>query len=270
MQNVSHAKRIVVKVGTSTLTHDNQKTNLRSVRALCRTLADLKNEGRDVILVSSGAISAGTAKLKLAERPKEMRLKQAAAAVGQCELMHLYDNCFEEYGQTVAQVLLTNDCIDDPQRRENVANTFESLLELGAIPIVNENDTVSVEEITDVIFSENDTLSAIVARLCKADLLIRLSDIDGLYDGDPREHPDASLIPVVYEMTPRIRKAAAGSGTNRGKGGMITKINAAEVVTQAGIPMIIMNGSDPENLYKIFDGESIGTLFLPQEKEETE
>ncbi|MCX7614145.1 MAG: glutamate 5-kinase [Clostridiales bacterium] len=263
MGDVRSARRIVVKIGTSTLTHDSGRLNLRQIGALSRVLADIKNEGREVIIVTSGAIAAGVAKLKLPERPKEMRLKQAAAAVGQCELMHIYDNFFEEYGHTVAQVLLTKDDVDVPERRQNVINTFESLLELGTIPIVNENDTVSVDEIMELTFGENDTLSVIVAKICSADLLIILSDIDGLFDEDPRENPDAHLIPVVYELTDRIRQAASGAGTERGSGGMITKLNAAEKASEAGIPMIITNGSNPELLYGIFKNEPVGTLFLP-------
>jgi len=263
LEDVRCAHRIVVKIGTSTLTHETGRLNLRQIGALCRVLADIKNEGREVVIVSSGAIAAGVAKLKLPERPKEMRLKQAAAAVGQCELMHIYDNFFEEYGHTVAQVLLTRDDVDTPERRQNVINTFESLLEMGAIPIVNENDTVAVDEIKDHTFGENDTLSVVVAKICSADLLIILSDIDGLYDENPRENPNARLIPVVYELTDRIRHAAAGAGTERGSGGMVTKLVAAEEATKAGIPMIITNGKSPELLYGIFRNEPVGTLFLP-------
>ncbi|MDP4108497.1 MAG: glutamate 5-kinase [Bacillota bacterium] len=263
MEDIKNVHRIVVKIGTSTLTHDSGRMNLKHISALVRVLSDIKNEGREVIIVSSGAIAAGVAKLKLPERPKEMRQKQAAAAVGQCELMHIYDNLFEEYGHTVAQVLLTKDDIDSPERRQNVINTFESLLEYGTIPIVNENDTVSVDEIMELTFGENDTLSVIVAKICSADLLIILSDIDGLFDEDPRENPNARLIPVVYELTDRIRNSASGAGTERGKGGMVTKLKAADEAAKSGIPMIITNGSNPELLYGIFNNESVGTLFLP-------
>ena len=273
MSDVRDAHRIVIKVGSSTLTHESGRLNLRRINALARVLSDLRNAGREVILVSSGAIAAGVAKLKLSERPREMRGKQAAAAVGQCELMHIYDDFFEEYGHTVAQVLLTPDIIDDHTRRHNVINTLECLLEMGAIPIVNENDTVAVDEIEVMdqnqmadhrgTFGENDALAVIVATISSSDLVIILSDIDGLYDENPREHPDARLIPVVYELTDRIRHAAAGAGTVRGTGGMVTKINAAERAISAGIPLIIANGKNPDLLYDVFEGKSVGTLFLP-------
>jgi glutamate 5-kinase len=275
MIDIKKAKRVVIKVGTSTLTHENGKLNLRRIDILCRTLSDLKNSGHEIILVTSGAIGAGISKLGLPGRPGAMPEKQAAAAVGQCELMHNYDKMFLEYGHTVGQVLLTHDDVNMPVRRENMINTFEALLRLSAVPVVNENDTVAVEEIDaggelgeegqEYYFGENDTLSAIVAKLVGADVLILLSDIDGLYDDDPRENSGARLIPVVYELTDRIKAAAGGAGTKFGTGGMATKIMAAEIAGNAGIHTIIANGNDPSVLYDIFDGKQIGTVFLPVE-----
>lgn len=250
----------MVKVGTSTLTHENGAMNLKRIEQLVRTLSDLKNEGREIILVTSAAIVAGACKLRLSARPQSMPEKQAAAAVGQCELMHIYDKMFEEYSHTVGQVLLSRDVTGTPEGTQNVRNTFEALLDFGAIPIVNENDTVATEEIA---FGDNDTLSAIVARIVGADLLILLSDIDGLYDSDPHENPGARLIPVVYELTDAIITLAGGAGV-RGTGGMVTKIHAAEQVLPAGIPMIIANGENPEILYDILSDRHKGTLFLPQ------
>ncbi len=256
-------KRIVVKVGTSTLAHPGGGMNFRNLDRLTRVLADIKNNGSEVILVSSGAIGVGAGKLKMAARPNELRLKQAAAAVGQCELMHLYDKFFGEYGATVAQILLTRDDVDRPSVRENLINTFEALLELGVIPVVNENDSVCFEEIESAhkVFGDNDTLSAVVATLVRADLLVLLSDIDGLYSADPHRDPDAALIAEVLEITDEIRRLAGGSGTALGTGGMLTKVQAAEIATAAGIDMVITNGEKPENLYFLADGGSIGTRF---------
>ena len=256
--------RVVVKVGTSTLTHDTGRLNLHNMEHLARTLSDLEGMGHEIVLVSSGAIAIGTAKLGLPERPTELRDKQAVAAVGQCMMMHLYDKLFGEYNRVVAQILLTGEDVDAPVRAEHLHNTFESLLELGVIPVVNENDSVSSAEIETgqcKVLGDNDTLSAMVARLCGADLLVLLSDIDGLYNADPRKDPEAKLIHLVTRVTPELRAAAGGAGSWRGTGGMATKLNAAELAMEAGIDMVISNGSRPEDLYGIVDGAEIGTRF---------
>ena len=259
-------QRIVVKVGTSTLTRDNGSLKLHTIDRLSQVLSDLKGMGHEVILVSSGAIGIGTGKLGLPERPKELHLKQAVAAVGQCEMMHLYDKFFGEYGQTVGQILLTGDDVDHKERAAHLAATFEALLSIGCIPVVNENDSVSAAEIETgkaKVLGDNDTLSAIVARFCKADLLVLLSDIDGLYEEDPHKNPEAKIISVVHEITDSLRECAGGAGTSLGTGGMITKLQAAEITLRAGIPMIIANGDDPEALYHIAAGNYTGTLFIP-------
>ena len=252
------SKRIVVKVGTSTLTHENGKLNLRTMNRLVRTLSDLRNSGKEIILVSSGAIGVGVGKLNLTHKPYDVGGRQACAAVGQCELMYIYDKLFLEYGYVTAQVLLTRGITDDENRKRNVQNTFVRLLDMGALPIVNENDTVSVEELE---FGDNDTLSAIVAKLTLADSLVILTDIDGLYDRNPKEYDDAKLIHHVDKITDEIKSIAGGRGSTRGTGGMITKLQAAEIAMEAGIKTAIINGHDPENLYRLFDGEEIGTVF---------
>ena len=257
----TNLKRIVVKVGTSTLAYDTGKLNLRIMGSLAQVLSDLKNAGYEIILVSSGAVGAGIAKLGLSERPKDTRGKQAAAAVGQCELMYCYDKAFMEYGYTVAQILMTRDIIEDEGRKNNVVNTFDMLLELGVIPIVNENDTVSVDEL-EISFGENDTLSAIVAAITKSDLLIILSDIEGLYDADPRKVDDAKLIPIVCDINEAICQVAGGSGSAQGTGGMATKITAAKIATTHGIDVIIAKGENPKILYDIIDGKEVGTHFV--------
>ena len=256
-------KRITVKVGTSTLTHQNGALNLRQIELLVRVLSDLKNKGHDVILVTSGAIAVGVQKLRMPERPKELALKQAAAAVGQCELMHLYDKFFAEYNVPVGQILMTKEDVQRENIRENLLNTLHAILGLGVIPVINENDSVSHEEIQcrDNIFGDNDTLSAIVAEMCQADLLILLSDIDGLYDSDPRQNPGAKLVSRVEKLDDEIRKSAMGAGSSRGTGGMITKLKAAEICMDAGIDMIITNGANPEILYDIMEDKAVGTLF---------
>ena len=256
-------KRIVVKVGTSTLTHAGGGMNFRNMDRLARVLTDIKNAGHEVVLVTSAAIGAGMGKLKMTSRPTELRLKQAAAAVGQCELMHLYDKFFGEYGATVAQILLTRDDVERPNGRQNLHNTFEALLELGVIPVVNENDSVCFEEIETEhkVFGDNDTLSAVVATLVGADLLVLLSDIDGLYSADPHRDPNAALIAEVPAITDEIWALAGGAGSKFGTGGMATKLLAAEIATGAGIDMVITNGEKPENLYFLSDGGSIGTRF---------
>ncbi len=267
MQQLKRGLRVVVKVGTSTLTRDNGVANLHNMDLLARTLSDLAGMGHEIILVTSGAIGIGAGKLHLAERPQELGKKQAAAAVGQCEMMHLYDKFFGEYGHTVAQILLTGEDVDNPKRAEHLGNTFAALLDYGCIPIVNENDSVSSAEIETgkcKVLGDNDTLSAIVARLCRADLLVLLSDIDGLYDADPRTNAEAKLIRQVERITPELKKMAGGAGTWRGTGGMATKLTAAELATAAGVEMIITNGARMEGLYDIMEGREVGTRFLAQ------
>ncbi|MBP3389408.1 MAG: glutamate 5-kinase, partial [Clostridia bacterium] len=248
--------RIVVKVGTSTLAHATGLLNIRRVEELCKVLSDLKNAGHEIVLVSSGAIGMGVGKLSLKERPRDMATKQAAAAVGQCELMYTYDKLFSEYHHNVAQLLITGSDIDDEIRRQNIRNPLLRLLELKALPIVNENDTVATEEIG---IGDNDTLGAIVANEVEADLLILLSDIDGLYTADPHRDPEAKLIPEIAELTPDILALGEGAGSALGTGGMSTKLHAAQRVTQNGIDMVIANGIDPQVLYKIVAGEPVGT-----------
>ena len=251
--------RIVVKIGTSTLAHKTGRLNIRRIEELCKVLSDLKNAGHQVILVSSGAIGMGVGKLNLDKRPTDIPTKQAAAAVGQCELMYTYDKLFTEYNHNVAQILITAPDIEDEKRKLNFHNTLERLLEMGVLPIVNENDTVSTDEIE---IGDNDTLSAIVTANVGADLLVLLSDIDGLYDSDPHKNKDAKLISVVEEINGDIEKLAGDKGSDLGTGGMITKINAAKIATSAGCEMIIANGENPSILYDIADGKNVGTRFL--------
>ena len=257
-------KRVVIKVGTSTLCHEGRGLNFRSIDAMTRVLADIKNMGHEVILVSSGAIGAGVGKLNLAKRPTDLRLKQATAAVGQCELMHIYDKFFGEYGATIGQILLTKDDVDRPTVRKNLLGTFESLLSLGVIPVVNENDSVGFEEIENEhqVWGDNDTLSAIVAELVSADLLVVLSDVDGLFDANPHTNADARLIPVVDAIDERIEALAGGVSSALGTGGMVTKLAAARIAGSYGCDMIITNGANMENLYAAVNGEAVGTLFL--------
>lgn len=258
-------KRIVVKVGTSTLTHESGAPNLRRMEQLARILADLQGSGHEVILVFSGAIAAGTSRLGLKERPGELGLKQAAAAVGQCRMMHIFDQFFAEYNQSVAQILLTGDDVEDSGRAEHLKRTFFALLEMGVVPVVNENDSVSSAEIETgrhKVLGDNDTLSAVVAKLCQADLLVLFSDIDGLYDANPRENPQAKLLHRVENLTPDILEMAGGAGTWRGTGGMATKLSAAKIAMEAGCDMVISNGSRMEELYGIVEGQDIGTRFL--------
>ncbi len=256
-------KRIVVKVGTSTLTYENGKINLRRVDTLSKVLSDLRNSGHDIVLVSSGAIGVGVGKLGLPSRPDTTREKQALAAIGQCELMFMYDKFFSEYNNTVAQVLLTKYSVDTDHKKENVLNTFNTLLQMGIIPIVNENDTVAIDELEGNNFGDNDMLSAIVSNLVGADTLVILTDIDGLYTDNPRTNPDALHIDVVEKITDEIMDMAHGSGSNRGTGGMATKLSAAKYVTQNGIDCIVLNGEDPSILYDVVDEKKqVGTLFL--------
>ena len=259
MSTLKSAQRIVVKIGSSTLTHEAGHLNLRRIEALVKTLSDFKNQGRQIVLVSSGAVSAGVARMGT-HRPTCTREKQAMAAVGQSELMKLYARFFSDYGHTVAQILLTKDVVDMPDRRAAATDTFQTLLEMGCIPIVNENDSVSTEGLD---FGGNDILAAYVAELCDADLLINLSDIDGLFDSDPRKNPDAKLVPHVKGIDERILAMAGGAGTERGTGGMAAKLRAAQMVLSVGTPMIILNGQDPTVLYDLLDGKPLGTYFEP-------
>ena len=251
--------RAVIKVGTSTLAHATGRLNIRHVEELVKVLSDLKNAGHEIILVSSGAIGMGVGKLNLPGRPADMPTKQAAAAVGQCELMYTYDKLFTQYNHTVAQILLTGQDVEDPERRQNFENTMERLLELGALPIINENDTVATAEIK---VGDNDTLGAIVACAVRADLLVLLSDIEGLYTADPRKDPGATLIPVVEAVTPEIESLAGGVGSGLATGGMATKLRAAKMVSEMDCDMIITNGERPKVLYDIMDGKKVGTRFL--------
>ena len=251
--------RIVVKIGTSTLAYPTGRLNIRLTETLVKVLSDLKNAGHEVILVSSGAIAVGFGKLLLPSRPTEMSVKQACAAVGQCELMYTYDRLFTVYNHTVAQILLTGADMETPDRRQNFQNTLTRLLEMGALPIINENDTVSTEEIE---IGDNDTLSATVSASIRAELLVLLSDIDGLYDSDPRQNPDARLIHVVPELNDAVFALAGGKGSALGTGGMVTKLKAAAIATRAGCEMLIANGKDPHILYDIAAGKNVGTRFL--------
>lgn len=260
MRNISEKQRIVIKLGTSTLAHKTGKLNIRRMTNLVRVISDLHNSGREIIMVSSGAVGLGAGKLGLPEKPKDTKTKQAVAAIGQCELMHVYDDMFAKYSVTVAQILLTKTIINNPNHCENFMNTVEKLVNMDVIPIVNENDTIAIDEL-ELEIGENDSLSALVAELSRADLLLILSDIDALYDDDPRTNPDAKPIPIVEEITPEIEAMAGGAGTSLGTGGMSTKISAAKIATNAGIDMIIMNGKDPEKLYDLFEDKEIGTLF---------
>ena len=257
MSLLQGSKRIVVKIGSSTLTHDEGHLNLRRIEALVKTLSDFKNQGHQVVLVSSGAVSAGVARVGT-HRPTCTAEKQAMAAVGQSELMKLYSRFFSDYGHTVAQILLTKDVTDNPTRRAAAEDTFNTLLEMGCVPIVNENDSISTEELN---FGGNDTLSAYVALVTHADLLINLSDVDGLYDKDPRRFPDARLVERVDSIDDALLATAGGAGTERGTGGMATKLSAAKIVLEAGIPMFILNGKDPHILYDLLDGKHVGTYF---------
>ena len=258
MEKISERQRIVVKVCTSTLTHSTGMLNIRRTEMLVKVLSDLKNCGKEIILVTSGAIGVGCGKLGLKTRPSDTPSKQAIAAIGQCELMYFYDKQFSLYNHTVAQVLMTKDIVLDPIRKNNVENTFSKLLSIGVIPIINENDTVSVEEIE---FGDNDTLSAVVAKLVDADLLVILSDIDGLYDKDPNKHPNAKLIDVVEKIDENIISLAEGTNSDQGTGGMITKIHAAQIANNSNIDMVIMNGKNPELFYDLFENKHVGTLF---------
>ena len=259
MSSLQNAKRIVLKVGSSTLTYSGGGINLRRVEKLVEVLSDLKNQGKEIVLVTSGAVSVGMGKLGKKERPSETREKQALAAIGQCELMDFYSGLFSKFNHSVAQLLLTKDVVDNEVLRRNAENTFETLFEFGVIPIVNENDSISAEQIE---FGDNDTLSAIVAELVGADLLIILSDIDGLYTADPHKAADAELIPRVEAITPGIEALAGGAYSGLATGGMETKLHAARIAMEAGMDMVIANGETPLVLYDIAEGKSVGTRFI--------
>lgn len=255
--------RVVIKIGTSTLTHATGNLNIRRVEALCKAISDVKNAGNEVILVSSGAIGMGVGKLGLRERPSDVPTKQAAAAVGQCELMYFYDKIFGEYHHIVAQLLITGEDIASHTRHENFRNTLNRLLALGALPIINENDTVGTKEI---VIGDNDTLAAIVAESVQADLLILLSDIDGLYTADPRKDPNARLLHRITHLDDSVRALAGGCGSSRGTGGMVTKLQAAQICMDCGCDMVIANGNNPDNLYEILEGKDVGTRFTEEHK----
>ena len=266
MTHASHATRIVVKVGTSTITHESGKPNIRCIDRLCRVLADISNSGREIVLVTSGAVGVGLGRLGITQRPTDIAERQAMAAIGQCELMFMYDKFFTEYNCNCAQVLLTGDIIDDEKRKTHVTNCINALLDHSIIPIINENDAVSVDELEGHNIGDNDNLSSIVARLIEADTLIMLTDIDGLYDRDPRTDPDAVKLPVVLEINDSIRELAGGTGSKRGTGGMITKLEAASSACAAGIDSYIMAGDNPEALYDLLEGAAVGTHFVPHRK----
>ena len=251
--------RIVVKIGTSTLAYATGQLNIRRVEELCKTMSDIRNAGHELILVSSGAIGMGVGKLGLRTRPRDIPTKQAAAAVGQCELMYVYDKLFSEYHHTVAQLLITADNLSNETRHANFTNTLNRLLELGAVPVINENDTVATDEI---VIGDNDTLAAMVAESVEANLLVLLSDIDGLYTADPHTDPNAKLLPVVHRVDDGIRALAGVSSTDQGTGGMVTKLRAAEICLNCGCEMVIANGAEPRLLYDIVEGKPVGTRFV--------
>ena len=256
--------RIVIKIGTSTLAYPGGRLNIRHTEELVKTFSDLKNAGHELVLVSSGAIGMGAGKLQIA-RPADMPTKQAAAAVGQCELMYTYDRLFTDYSHPVAQILVTQEDFNSPRRLGNLQNTLYRLLQLRVVPIINENDTVATEEIS---VGDNDTMAALVAKYIQADLLVLLSDIDGLYTADPHTHPEAELIPEVRAVTPELEALAGGAGSKLGTGGMATKLTAAKLATGAGVDMVIANGADPMLLYDIVAGRRAGTRFLGRRKKE--
>lgn len=266
MNRFENSNIIVIKVGTSTLTHKSGNLNIRRFESLCKVISDLQNSGKKIVLVSSGAVGVGMGKLGLSKRPTETEKKQALAAVGQCELMFMYDKVFGEYNRNIAQVLLTKDVVLEPIKKRNAHNTFIELLNMNIIPIVNENDTVAVDELEGEHFGDNDTLSAIVATLIGADALIILTDIDALYTANPKVDKNAKRIPVIENITEEVEAMAGGAGSSLGTGGMQTKIKAAKIATSEGIDCLIVSGDDPNNLYDLFDGKDIGTLFMKKEK----
>ena len=259
MATLKDVQRIVIKVGTSTLAHSTGKANIRKMKKLVTVISDIVNSGKEVALVTSGAIGVGAGKLGLTERPTTTAEKQAAATIGQCELMFMYDKMFGEYGHTIGQFLITKRDVDNKECRENLINAFEETFNFGAIPVINENDAVGIEEI---VYGDNDSLSAIVAKLIHADALLILTDIDGLYDKNPEKDEYARIIPVVEEINEDLYQIAGGKGSKFGTGGMVTKLQAAEISTEAGINTIVMNGSYPENIYKVLEGHQVGTFFV--------
>lgn len=262
-QALKNKKRIVVKIGTSSLSFANGRLNFHRIEKLAGVLSTLRRKGIQIILVTSGAIGVGAARIGMTLKPKELNRKQALAAIGQAELIKIYQKFFEELNQLVAQVLLTKDIVSIPKRNQNAKRTLTKLLDMGIIPIINENDTIATYEIE---FGDNDTLSAIVADLVDADLLIMLSDIDGLYSADPRLEPSAEIIHSVYKITPDLEQLASGTGSSFSTGGMVTKIAAAKICQQAGIDCIITNGYEPSVIYDILNGKMIGTHFVASEK----
>lgn len=259
MATLKDVQRIVIKVGTSTLAHSTGKANIRQMKKLVTVISDIVNSGKEVALVTSGAIGVGAGKIGLTERPTTTAEKQAAATIGQCELMFMYDKMFGEYGHTIGQFLITKRDVDNKECRENLINAFEETFNFGAIPVINENDAVGIEEI---VYGDNDSLSAIVAKLIHADALLILTDIDGLYDKNPEKDEYARIIPVVEEINEDLYQIAGGKGSKFGTGGMVTKLQAAEISTEAGINTIVMNGSYPENIYKVLEGHQVGTFFV--------
>ena len=259
---IAEAKRVVVKVGTSTITYSNGKINYEKIEKLARTMTDLQNQGKEMILVSSGAGAAGVGRLGLDAKPSTIPGKQACAAVGQGILMHIYERLFGEYGQVVAQVLLTKADMANRHSYANARNALQEMISWGVIPIINENDVVAIDEFK---IGDNDNLSALVASLADADLDILLSDIDGLYTANPKTHPEAKLVSVVEEVTPAIEATAGGVGSKNATGGMLTKLQAAKNAMSAGIALVIANGENLEVLRRIMKGEPVGTLFVPRE-----
>ena len=265
-EDIKNAERIVIKIGTSTLAHPTGRLNLRRFEQIVTVISDLKNMGKEIVIVSSGAIGVGAGTMGLKERPREKIEKQAAAAVGQCSIMYWYDKFFGDYDKTIAQILLNADDIEDEEKKENITNTFDALLEMGIIPVVNENDSVSYKEIEseDRLFGDNDMLSAVVAVLCKAQKLIILSDIDGMYDSDPRLNLHAKLIEKIEHIDENLFSLAGSAGSRRGTGGMKTKLGAAHLATSNGTDVVITNGKHPDGIYDIVAGKSVGTLFVGQ------
>ena len=261
-EKLNEHKRIVVKIGTTTLTYPNGQLNLQRIETICKVLSDLCNQGKEMILVTSGAIAVGTDCLRLDSRPRDIFGKQAASAVGQAMLMQIYQRFFSLYNRQIAQILLTSDVLDNPTRKLNASNTINTLLSMGVIPIVNANDTIATEELDEI--SDNDTLSAHVAVLTESDFLVMLSDIEGLYNADPRTAPQAAFYYEVHTITKEMENCAGGAGSNLGTGGMATKVSAAQIMLDYDIDAMIASGEDPEILWKIFKGEQVGTLFTKQ------